>query len=149
MKKSKEQITNELGKLYVDHPEFWSHLFGFYDYKGNKRIYNLSRYSNIKTLEEQIEAWVDIKFYGWRKVQTDWRSINDLVIYDRFGSRMTWTEEPERSIEIKLTDAGQKNWELDTELFSLSAPEWGGTRAIEISRQIHEMNRLFPAKEYI
>jgi hypothetical protein len=43
--------------------------------------------------------------YGWRKQQTDWQSVNNLILYDRFGSRICLNE---NSVEIKLTDIGKQ-----------------------------------------
>lgn len=150
MKKSKEQIENELGIACRYFPDRYTGYFFGYVSKFGRQYWYYDNGSNIKNIENAFNIsakdiaifGVNIAIFGWRRLQTDWRPINDLVIYDRFGSKLTWTEEPERSFEIKLTDAGQEHWELQRGRFDLPVSAWK-SRAY----RIHEMDRLFPVKK--
>lgn len=142
MKKSKEQLKSELGVL--GNPEFYGYFFSYLDYKYNQRTYYWSLHYNIKCLERSIvsSSFKDTPITGWRRQQTDWRSVNDLVLYDRFGSKMIWTEEPKRSVEVKLTDAGQEHWLLYNTIYTMGNVE-------RLNNQIEKMYQLFPIKKDI
>ena len=146
MKKSKEQIISEFGEcstVFADIPECWDGYFFKFKWSSNERTYYWDFAANIKCLERTITSKIfeDAVFTGYRRLQTDWRSINDFVIYDRFGSKLTWTEEPKRSIEVKLTDAGARHWSLCNSIIVDNVAQ----RRI----QLQEMHSLFTKKEYI
>jgi hypothetical protein len=149
MKKSKEQVRKELG---VDQPGYWFAL----DAKYNHKLYWSSKES-VKSLYEKLKLRYPGSdgIHGWRRSQTDWRSVNGLVIYDRFGSKITLSERPEE-IEVKLTDAGQQHWDafmfyevLDSYFYMKEIFEsWGGhSKMTESREELTRLCRLFPANE--
>jgi hypothetical protein len=151
MKKSKEQIIKELG---CDQPGYW------FRSKDQKTKFYWSSKENVKTLEEKIICHhnVGCSMDSWRRSQTDWKSIKDLVIYDRFGSKITYTEYPEYSIEIKLTDIGQQHWNAFTHYRLIDSfcyiqkifDQWGGMKTLDkTKKELERLYQLFPANEDI
>lgn len=143
MKKSKEQIIKELG---CDQPGYW------FRSKDQKTKFYWSSKQNVKELEEKITT-IEEPIDSWRRSQTDWKSINDLVIYDRFGSKITFAE---NSVEIKLTDAGQQHWDnfihhclLDSYCYIQKIfDRWGGINKLnETKKELERLYQLFPANE--
>lgn len=152
MKKSKEQIMKELG---ADQPGYW---FSFNS--NNSYMCYWSSKESVQYLYERLTRKFSLStdvqpIHGWRRSQTDWQSVNGLVLYDRFGSKITLNENP-KEIETKLTDAGQKHWDLychweilDSYFYVSKIFEcWGGMTAYNrLSKEMKEMHRLFPANE--
>lgn len=134
MKKSIEQIRNELGYPYSDI------MKGYFFSTSKDRPYPYHFYWSLKShvnfLAETLNRYKTV--FGWRRLQTDWRPVVDLVIYDRFGSKLTWTEDPKRSVEIKRSDAGWEHWDVLQ----------NRTRTDEERmEELERLYRLFPAKE--
>ena len=133
MKKSKEQLISELGLT-----GYSSHMTGYWfsTSKDHKEKFYWSSYHALSVLKICLTPHETI--FGWRRTQTDWRPVNELVIYDRFGSKLTWSEHPERSFEIKLSDAGKEFEEYGDDLMSEGTWE-----------KIRRLYKLFPVKEKI
>jgi hypothetical protein len=144
MKKSKEQVIKELG---VDQPGYWFAR----DESHNTRFY-WGLDENVKRL---LSSFGYTKIHAWRRSQTDWRSLANLTIYDRYGSKVSWNENLE--MDMKLTDAGQEHWKLHSKAewmnyITYREPKiylWmGGTQTImEIKDKISNINRLYPVKD--
>jgi hypothetical protein len=146
MRKSKEQVIKELG---CDQPGYW------FRSKDQKTKFYWSSKENVKALEEKITYHNNNGFpvCGWRRSQTDWKSVKDLAIYDRFGSKITFTE---NSVEVKLTDIGQQHWDafvrhciLDSYFYVQKIfDQWGGMKTLNETQKILEkLYQLFPANE--
>jgi hypothetical protein len=151
MKKSKEQLAKE--GCYNSEPGYYFSLCP--DPYKNHMMWWSCKY-NVKRLEEMVKNWGDKKVYAWRQNQTDWRSVQDFVIYDRYGSRLTWTEEPERILEVKLTDIGQEHWYaythyevLNEYCYQTKIYEFfgGAKKEQELAEEIQKINRLCPVKK--
>jgi hypothetical protein len=100
MKKSEQQLKKELGS--------WHNIKGYF-FISSCQIYPNFYWSGstIKGLEYNI--FVNLGFYGgiknWRTQQGDWRSVDGLVLYDRFGSKITFIDSV--NYITKLTDVGK------------------------------------------
>lgn len=146
MKKSKEQVLKELG---ADQPGYW---FSF-EVDRYFRTYWSSK-QNVKLLQEKmVDRNATIR--SWRRSQTDWRTVNGLVLYDRFGSKITMNENP-KEIEVKMTDVGEQHWHtfvhyelLDLYFYMPKIFEyWGGRAKMEeLKEELTRLYRLFPANE--
>jgi hypothetical protein len=114
MKKSKEQVIAE---LYVDQPGFW---FSSDEKHATRHYWGLDK--NIRHLSPT--------YLSWRRSQTDWASVANLTIYDRYGSKISWDENC--NAEYKLSDVGL----LHSKLWSYKNKE-----------EVDAINRLYPVRE--
>ena len=92
--------------------------------------------------------------------EANWKPISDLIIYDRFGSRLSINNVGKP--EFKLTDVGQKHFNLTDEYFINKYFINECHRSIidavdkviekdfaENRRQTKEIESLFPPKNYM
>jgi hypothetical protein len=90
-----------------------------------------------------LTTWNNKCFYEWRTQQSDWKSTNGLVLYDRFGSKISLDN---GICETKLTDVGKKHWELYNKWVNEIFFNKRNDTIIELRKELDYLENLFPVK---
>lgn len=107
---------------------------------------------NILRIQKQVASWNRI-VYNYSINDKEWRPIQNLVIRDRFGSEMRWTETIHaRYLQFSVTKYGNRHWELTRSeefLESLIRKNYSDLANIrDIRRRIAAIKHNFPVMEH-
>jgi hypothetical protein len=144
MLKSKEQLVKELGEYYA---KFWNNYKDCIFLRCNRTFTNLKDVkAECFATEAFFESYNFLGFFikngryeTWRTQQSDWKSTNGLVLYDRFGTKVTFNEDG--TYELKPTDVGLNHFHLKNDnIFHFTNTEEERTYSLK------NIENLFPPK---
>jgi hypothetical protein len=100
-----------------------------------------------------IHSIINAKYFEWRKRDGEWRTLRDVVIYDRFGNKLSFNEDG--TYELKTSDAGIKHDQLikkfsdicySIEYYNADDEEYLKQQYHDMSNEIVRFLTLFPPK---
>jgi hypothetical protein len=152
MLKSKEQLVKELGCFLVETVGPDDILFRFkFDYRDDYSFYHFNSNRSVVELKSNINSLLicSVK-HEWRKLQTDWQSIVNFKLYDRFGSDAIFIKSESPTIrnswfscDINLTDSGVRYKDLLEKYKKISNHIVHSYAKDSIAKDIEELQEVF------